>query len=76
MRKLVLDALKYNLIKGASVVKLVQAVLVLSHHQPWPDDMNASVETVIDFAVGIVVLLGVGQAHNFNSNESPNDGPK
>lgn len=67
------NAFKYNLIKGAAVVKVIQAVLQLTGHQPWPDASNASVETLVDFVVGIVVLVGVGQAH---ANIEPLDLPK
>lgn len=62
--ELVKKAFKYNLIKGAAVIKVIQAILVLSGHQPWSDPMNTSVETLLDFVVGIVVLVGVGQAHD------------
>lgn len=58
------NAFKYNLIKGAAVIKVIQAILQLTGHQPWPDAQNTSVETLIDFVVGIVVLIGVGQAHD------------
>ena len=51
------------MIKGAAVIKLIQAVLVLSGHQPWTTDQNASVETLIDFAVAIIVLVGINHAH-------------
>lgn len=67
VRTLITDAFKYNMIRGAAVVKLIQAILQLSGHAPWPDDRSVSIETMIDFFVGIAVLLGVGQAH---SNES------
>ena len=57
-------AFKYNMIKGAAVIKLIQAVLVLSGHQPWSPDQNASVETLIDFIVAIIVLIGINHAHD------------
>lgn len=57
------NAFQYNLIKGAAVVKVLQAVLSLTGHQPWSSDMNASVETLIDFVVGIVVVVSMSQAH-------------
>jgi len=60
---LIKTAFKYNMIKGAAVIKLIQAVLVLSGHQPWTTDQNASVETLIDFAVAIIVLVGINHAH-------------
>lgn len=63
------NALKYNLIKGAAVVKVVQAILQLSGHAPWPEPMNLSVETLIDFIMAIFVVIGMGQAHE-------NDGSK
>ena len=61
---LIKTAFKYNMIKGAAVIKLIQAVLVLSGHQPWSADQNASVETLIDFTVAIIVLVGINHAHD------------
>lgn len=66
-RTLIVDAFKYNMIRGAAFVKLIQAILQLSGHAPWPDNLSVSVETLIDFFVGIAVLLGVGQAHSSES---------
>lgn len=57
-------AFKYNMIKGAAVIKLIQAVLVLSGHQPWTPEQNTSVEVLVDFVVGIVILVGINHAHN------------
>ena len=61
---LITKAFRYNLIKGAAVLKVIQAILVLTGHQPWSDAQNSSIETLIDFTVGIIVLIGVGQAHD------------
>lgn len=58
------NALKYNVLRGTIVVKVIQSVLSLTGHQPWPAEMNASVETLIDFGLSIAMIIVVGQAHD------------
>jgi hypothetical protein len=56
-------AARYNLIKGAAVIMVLKAVLQTTGYQPWTPEQNAAVEVVVDFLVGVMVLTGVGQAH-------------
>lgn len=57
------NAIRYNAIRSAVVVKFLQSVAQLSGHTPWGPDKAAAVEAVIDGLVMILVVAGVGQAH-------------
>ena len=57
-------AFHYNMIRGAAVIKVIQAVLVLTGRQPWSPEQSASVEVLIDFVVAIIVVVGVNHAHD------------
>ena len=57
-------AFHYNMIKGAAVIKVIQAVLVLTGRQPWPPEQITSVEVLIDLVVAVIVLIGMNHAHN------------
>lgn len=68
LRCIVHTAFKYNLIKGAAVIKVIQAILVLSGTQPWTPEQSASVETLIDSAVAVFVLVAMSHAHDAQPN--------
>ena len=57
-------AFKYNMIKGAAVVKILQAVSGLAGIQPWAPEWSTAVEVLIDFAVAILVVIGLNHAHD------------
>ncbi len=57
------NAFKYNLIRGAVIVKIISAILEVSGHTPWSPEQNHAVEAGVDFLVTLLVLIGVGQAH-------------
>lgn len=58
------NAFKYNLIRGAAIVKFLQVLAQLTGHIPWDEQHNLAVETGIDFLVALAALCGVGQAHD------------
>ena len=62
--RLTKTAFHYNMIRGAAVIKVIQAVLVLTGRQPWSPEQSASVEVLIDFVVAIIVVVGVNHAHD------------
>ena len=57
-------AFHYNMIKGAAVIKVIQAVLVLTGQQPWSPEQSTAVEVLIDVVVAVVVVVGVNHAHD------------
>lgn len=57
-------AFRYNLIRSAALVKIIQATLELTGYAPWTPARAEAVELTIDMCVGIAVLYATGQAHN------------